>query len=282
MTRTTLSSSLIVLAATTLASAQSVDGGASWSGWTSGGNSLDLGNYVRGSGVFDFNMYTTAFSISSGSPLLGTGWQAGDSVLAIGGAINQGAVNTNLSQSVRLVTKFGTDTNTFSASTVVPTSGNGNGSFSGGAGGDGAILLGTDGPTQGPGNLNPTTVGSYTSIFVGPGAPGPGVVYTMPLSQRYDTGIVDSGITTDIGKFVFLFDSNNVLSSWQIFLNRSLLADVLPSGEELPNIGNQAIMTLQRSTSSTLLTDSMVTVVPTPASAALLGFAGIAAARRRR
>jgi len=282
MTRFTRTASIVLIAGCSSAFAQSVDGGASWSGWTSGGNSLALGNYVRGNGLFDYEMYTTAFSLSGGSPLLGTGWQAGDSVLAIGGLINQAALNENLSQSVRLVAKFGTDANAFSASTFVPTGGNGNGSFSGGAGGDGAILIGTDGPTNGPGHLNPTTTGTNTSIFVGPGAPGPGVVYTMPISQRYDSGSVDTSITTDIGKFVFLFDSGNVLSSWQIFLNRSLLADVLPAGEEVPDLGHRAIMTLQRSTSSTLFTDSLITVVPTPSSAALLGLAGLAAARRRR
>ena len=282
MKRSTLTIAMALTTAAGLAgAAPSIDGGSSWTGWTSGGNSLTLGNYVRGDGVFAFDMYSTAFSLSAGSGLLGGGWQEGDAVLALGGSITQGVTNNNLSQSVRIVTKFGTDATAWSASTFVATGGNGQGSFSGGAGGDGAILLGTDGPTQGPGNLNPTTGGSNTSIFVGPGAPGAGNFYEMPLAERYNAGSTAS-YSTDIGKLIFLFDANNILSSWQVFLNQSMLSDQLGPGGLVPELGDRAVMTLQRSTSSSLFTDSLITVVPTPGTAGLLGLAGLAALRRRR
>lgn len=258
------------------ASASSVSGDPLADGWVFGGNSLALGNYVRGDGVFDYGLYTSAFSLSSGSNLVGSGWQAGDSILGIGGVITPGAANPNLTQSVRLVAKFGTSPSAWQASTITPTGGNGLGSFSGGAGGDGAILLGTDGPTQGTGSLNPGS-----SRFVGPGNPGPGNVFEIPLAQRYDGGGV-SAMPTSIGKFIFQFDTNDVLSSWQVLLNRDVLGAQLGAGAEIPGLGDRAIVTLQRSVNSTLFTDSLITVVPAPGALALLGLGGLCATRRRR
>lgn len=121
-------------------------------GWTSSGNALDKNNYVIGAANFGFNMYTASFAADSSlAAAIGSGWNSGDTILAMGGkrqstdGITAGwgigfsgdPVNSNVTSSARIVAKFGSlVSNTVSPSTVQPGGGNGLGSFSGGNLGD--------------------------------------------------------------------------------------------------------------------------------------------------
>jgi len=236
-------------------------------GWVFGGRSLDPDIYVRGNGGFDFDIYTTAFTLSDTSNLLGDNWQAGDAILGLGGVIN--ARTTNLTQSVRIVSKFGTAADAWSTGS----------SFSGGDGGDGSVLLATYSPAANNGlHLNPNPVNLQPSIL------GPGQVWGIPLAQRYENGaVVDlvasgnpvSPNTQMVGKLIYTFDEDSILASWQVFLNVSLL----PTYNSLPSVGDRAIQTLQRSTGD--YTDGLVVVIPEPATMLLLGLGTLLLRNRR-
>src|SRR5690606_6053465 len=125
-----------------VASAGPITGNPAADGWTAQGNSLAIGTYIRGGGGFNYNVYTTSFTLEAGSPLLGGGWQVGDTILAMGGVIVDNA-SGNLTSSVRIVSKFGNSPTAWQASTTASPNGDGLGSTSSGHGGNGAVLLGT-------------------------------------------------------------------------------------------------------------------------------------------
>ena len=78
------------------ASAQTVDlnGGSSWNGWNSVGNSQTSGIWVLGSTSRTYNIYSTSFVLSASQTASGTGnntaslfsnsWQAGDRIVGMG------------------------------------------------------------------------------------------------------------------------------------------------------------------------------------------------------
>ncbi|TVR70029.1 MAG: hypothetical protein EA415_13440, partial [Sphaerobacteraceae bacterium] len=215
-------------------------------GWVSGGNSLDSDVFVTGTGAFAYEIYTTAFTLEAGSSLLGDGWNTGDQVVGLGGFIDPEDNNPNLTHSVRIVSKFSSGYDSWSAP--------GTGSFSG-AGGDGALLLATRAPLSPSGNtehLNPFA--GYGSSRVATELV-PGEIHEIPLLQRRVSGsTVQPG--TEAGKFIYLSngpdfvdtssgESAPLLSSWQVFVNVSMLDDeVAPIPEE----GHNAVQSLQRST----------------------------------
>src|ERR1700728_1749308 len=107
------------------------------SGWTLVGNTLQDGNYADQAGMYDANMYSTAFVLDPTSPLISTlngeDWNTGDTIVGVGGffvtttAVQNGwtgtystAPNSNLtydgtaantagvgSTSTRIVVKYG-------------------------------------------------------------------------------------------------------------------------------------------------------------------------------
>lgn len=254
-------------------------------GWAYGSNSLENGTYVRGDGNLGFDIHSTGFTLGAGSNLLDANWQVGDTVLGIGGVINAigsaaqlgwpsitgPTVNDNLTQSVRIVTKFGTSPTAWSASTVAPSAGNGSGSFSGGAGGDGSLLLATYSPAANNGlHLHPSPdFGLMASLL------GPDIVHEIPLLQRYDSGVVTT-LASTAGKLIYTLDGNDVLSTWEVFVNVTLLEGY----GIVPELGDRGMQTLQRSTG--VYTDGLVGVIPEPATVGLVVLGAAALLRRRR
>jgi hypothetical protein len=236
------------------------------SGWSAGGNSGALGTYVRGSGLFEYDTYYTGFALQAGSNLVAGNWAVGDTIVGLGGAItNANAIN--LTQSVRIVAKFGTDPTSWEPSTTVVPPGDGQGSTSAGHGGVGSILLATLAP------------GVQTVVPA-----NAGLLLTPANSFRYTPA--EAAVNADIGRIIFTvttpaIPSEGELKTWQVFLNTTRLATVLglPQNDpSIPILGDAFIATLQRSSSSTLFTDAMVTVaVPEVSSFAFFGLVGVVA-----
>jgi hypothetical protein len=211
-------------------------------GWAPQGHSLDGDVFVAGAGAFRYDIYTAAFTLGSNSALVGNGWEAGDEIVAIGGIIYPDDPNPNLTHSVRIVSKFSAGNDGWSAG--------GTGSFSG-AGGDGALLVATHSPASPSGNtqhLNPFASGSRVASAL-----DPGVLHEIPLLQRrVGTSTVSPG--TGAGKFIYLREGPDfadtftgetakLLSSWQVFVNVSMLDDAVAP---VPQVGHRAIQSLQR------------------------------------
>ena len=247
-------------------------------GWNFNANVLDNGSYIRGAANFGFNMYSTSFAAD---PVLaasiGAGWEAGDTILAVGGkrqttngidagwgaAFTGDAVNSNLNASARVVVKFGTGVfNSVTTSTVRPGSGDGVDSFSGGNLGTGAILLGS-----------PNSGGFFVTA-------NEGQYLTFLTNQRYDGGV--SNIANSFGRIIFQLGGDGLLDTWEVVLNTTLLSDLVA---EVPTVGQRSVWTMQNGNSSTRFSDGLITITAVPeASSVLFGalvccVLGLAAAR---
>ena len=208
--------------------------------------------------------------LDAGSALLSSNWQVGDRVIGIGATVD---VTTDLSNSVRIVAKYGSDNASFSASSGTTPPGNGNGSFSGGFGGTGSILMSTAVGRITAGNANTIlSFGASDSL------------------ERYNGTSVDSlAPALDFGKFIYQANNvgnnlTNLLSSFEVYLNISQLERL--GYTDLPTEGDLFALTLQRSTNATLFTDALgqTEAVPEPASLVLsgMGLAGLVGYLRRR
>lgn len=260
-------------------------------GWSLAGNSLDSGTYIRGGGNFSFDAYSASFLLESGSALDGidANWKVGDVILGLGGvfvpnsglAVDTGwatnglgavAVNSNISQSLRIVSKFGVSPSSWAASTVKPTSGNGQGSTSSGHGGDGAILVGT---LAGFLDQTVTTPTPANTLVV----PDEALRYAAP-------SFAGTILQTDIARLIFKLDTNNLVSSWEMLLNATYLSSVSPYSD-FPHPGDRFDQALQRGKNSTLFTDALVpsaelAVVPEPASLIVWSLLGLSLVGVRR
>lgn len=168
-------------------------------------------------------------------------------------AFSGDAVNSNLTNSVRIIAKFGSSPTSWTPSTSKPVPGNGAGSFSGGAGGPDAFLLGT-------------SVGDITGA-------NENTLLTFSTNQHFDGSSVFA-INANVGRYIYTLDGNGLLDSWSVYLNTSLLSAIIGPGIDVPMTGDGINLTLQRSTNSTLFTDARGTVaaaVPEVSSFVLFG-----------
>lgn len=198
----------------------------------------------------------------------------------MGGVIVDNA-SGNLTSSVRIVSKFGNSPTAWQASTTASPNGDGLGSTSSGHGGNGAVLLGT-------------VVGDVD-------AADEGTIKTSSDANIYNPAEIS--ITNSVGKYIYTLDGSDLLSTWEVFLNITMLdeldgtADGLYNASlDLPAPGDRINQALQRSSNATLFTDALGvlpalqqqpgdTEVPEPASLALwtlVGVAGLTARARRR
>ena len=233
------------------------------SGWTLSSNLLDKDYYIIGDANFGFDLYSASFQADSTlATAIGSGWAAGDNVLAIGGkrqstdgftagwgaAFTGGAVNSNLTGSARVVAKFGTtNSNSVTVSAVRPGAGNGAGSFSGGNLGIGSVLMGT--PNSG-------------GFFIGANE---GTFLTFLTNQRYDGSV--SSIASDFGRIIYQLGGDNLLDSYEVVLNTTLLA---ASYSNVPTAGARSVLTMQRGAGVVTDATISVTAVPEPTSLLLL------------
>lgn len=244
-------------------------------GWQASGNSLANGNYIRGSGNFGFTHYSSSFSLSSSAAgdIGSANWNAGDQILGIGGIISDitpaaagwpaftgDAVNANLTSSARISVKFGVNGGGWQASAIAPGAGDGLGSFSGGNGGIGSIILGTNTPPDVLAN--------------------PGTLQTVALAQRYDGSV--SAINMDIGRFIFQHNGGGLLQSWQVLLNVTYLNQLNGLNGDALFVPGRVNQSLQRG--SGVFTDSLVNPVPLPPTLLIAGLPGLLflIVRRRR
>lgn len=273
------------------ASAQIVTGNPFADGWNAGGNSMANGVYIRGGGLFSYEVYVKSFQIEAGSNLLttvgGSTWSVGDQVVGIGGVFTSAptaeangwgggssydtsqavagggstAVNGNISGSLRMVSKFGSSPTAWSPSTVAPGLGNGDGSSSGGAGGLGSVLLGT-------------SVGEVASFTNG--------VLRLPSVAEIYNGTTSVSLDAKYGRMVL--QKGTLVTSWASILNLTLLeADLGGSYADLVGVGDRHNVAVQRSDNSRLFQDALVAdPVPEPATMTILGLGALAALRKRK
>jgi hypothetical protein len=242
-------------------------------GWNMLGNSKELGTYVRGSGDFDFTLYTRSFNLDADdATTFGGGWQANDLVLGIGAMVAGGS---NLDQKVRIVAKFGAADAAFSPSSTLTTPGDGQGSSS--VGGVGAIQLETRTPWTTESQLavpaNAGTIFNYTNSGV------------SDKTQRNGSGYISNSV--DVGRLIFKTDNTGgLLSSLEVYLNVSALERGGYSVNPAP--GDAFVLALQQQAGAyrdALGATDAVGAVPEPSSLVLAGLgaaAGLVVALRRR
>src|SRR5665213_1354056 len=240
-------------------------------GWTAIGSSTDSNLYVDGTGAFQATIYTTAFNLSAGSPLISTtggfDWNAGDVIVGVGGVMVQTAdltyggdadefgVSHTGSTSARIVVKYGSSGATWTAP--------GTGSLANG--GVGSIILGTPSYDFYPADSGTLIVPDSSPLEQST------VNTTTPIS-----GLVGRVVTNWTGA-----SGSMTLNGYESFMDLTLLQAQYPSATAA--LGNPFVMDLQRGTGA--YQDSLGALpssVPEPNLAAFGVFFALAALSRRR
>ena len=222
--------------------------GAKADSWTAAGNSHVLGEYIRGSAGFNFDMYRTEYSVKKNDALtkMASAWTVGDTVFGMGGVIANPGDNANLTGSVRIVSKYAAAVAPgFMASTTLTPPGDGLGNFAVGDGGVGSVLIST-------------AIGAITQ-----GGAGALTTPQFRFQQVSPFGTDGTVLAATVARFAYtveLVGSNYLLKSWEVLLNVSLLPNVGGS----PSYNVDWDQALQRGTKS--FTDGLNTgPVPPPA-----------------
>jgi len=293
---------LALVATTATAASVSVTGNPVLDAWAFGGNSLEKGVYATGTANYAFDVYTTGLTIQSGSNLeISDGalsWLAGDLVLGAGGvfrsitaaeagwtAFSGTAVNSLLPTTApysgpKLQAKFGTSAATWYVSTVAPGAGNGNSSS---ANGGGRVQVRTSGffrtGTPTPGQTEPWTWDGNS-----------GQLLVLDKSDHilWNTnwpGSISISPDKRVARMIWIWDDTaKQVTSWELLLNVSLLDRVAPDNYAglFPAIGDKVILTVQNGDAA--FTDALTTIVPEPASTALvlLGLGSLVLIRKRK
>jgi hypothetical protein len=245
--------------------------------WALQGDSLAPGTFIRETASWDFDVYSSAFTLTAGNPLVnGTTWCVGDQILGMGGVMN-GA------QPVlpRLVAKFGTTAATFApASTAAPelpplsynyndtVYGDGVGSLAGAGNGGFMVTYGYQ--------------SDYPSYALDPAGQNGAIITPVAGNLYYFTGGVQEELTSgDFGRVIADFQTNGsgqlvtqdnqngapssmpVLQTFEVFLD---LSDLSRAGyTQMPSIDGTGDMALQFKTDS--YTDGFVGGFASPAGA---------------
>ncbi len=163
-------------------------------------------------------------------------------------------VNFDLTTSVRIVSKYGVNPTSWSASTVKPNAGNGLGSGSAGDGGDGTIELTT--------NVGDIVAGNAGTLI-------------NPANAVQDTFNGTSWVQTTLSNKSFgLYEfqmSGTLLSSWEMLLDANKLSAVNPY-PNIPQPGDRLDQALQRSSNAVQFTDGLASTpaVPEPTSGLMI------------
>jgi hypothetical protein len=256
-------------------------------GWVDAGNSLAPGTYIRSStaaqGVlFDFDVYTSSFTVPAGSSLIDSHWKAGDLVLGLGGVMEVPVPISSPTSYLnpRLVSKFGGDGSQFSPASPGPALG----AFSAGNGGLGSIQVSyTYNPSPFP-HTSPVSQQPLNGLpqiaanlyYFGPSG-------YVTLSSGYDVYAKNIALFTPSSGYT-------TLQSFEVLLDVTALADPTRGalGSYVPQLNVASDMALQNGSSD--YTDAYLSktgVVPEPASVGLvasvglLTFGGLARLRRR-
>lgn len=301
---------IATLIATAPSQAFFVTGNPASDGWTLSGHSLQNGDYVRGAANFAFEIYNVEFRVPTGANPLTTmtnPWNPGDRVVGLGGIFTQpltpeqlayppGTVFTGPTQNsliagnTRVIAKFGVDFggpggNNYSPSTLAPAAGNGAGSHSAGNGGDGSVQVSIASNRFTPANANqlitPSITGAIDNVAQFGVPPGPGVgVNGLDLI----TGTEFLG-----ARYIYTTDNNGFLSTWEVYLNTTMVGDFPGALSTVPTGGGNWILAVQAGSGAAPFTDGLVQTEPfveAPAPPAIYlavaGFAGLTALRRRR
>ena len=198
--------------------------------WTYVGDSATTNfNYASTTGLpYDIGMYTTAFTLSAGSPMQSalSGFAGvGDTVVGVGGVFNT-VLSLSVAEDTRLVAKYGTNTATWGYDAPSESSPLYGGLSNGGVG---SILLGTAADT-----FSPPASGN-SSPLVEPA--------DSPEEQASISGT--TAINADIGR-VITYWNGNTLVGYESFLDLTLLAS--QDSDTAVTLGNDFVLDLQEGT----------------------------------
>jgi hypothetical protein len=278
-----------------------INGGTSWGGWTSVGNSLSLGIYAGGNVNRDFDIYITQFTFNNNtitdSPTQAgpgpSGFSAPGPVLAPGsysaGSFANGNTIFGIGMRMRNGSRaagnqfvnFDLDGAQFTASSVV-NQGTADGVWDafGPAGQVGDFSIWMDGVNNGPSNLgvNNNGAGGVSNL---PGGFGSGTGYNFAF-RHFRQGDVDGSIQMffDLTAMQALYGVGGGLTGSAALPGQA--GGWNPSVQPIGAFGSNFRVGLFSAQPDSADANQVVFAVPAPGAVAVLGLGGLLAARRRR